>query len=343
MDISICITIVNYLENFTTILRKKHSEPCEQNVQQAQSRPGFSPTRTSPGNEQSPCTTPQKLATLQTLAPQQTCKDGSTPIETPPATTPPTPKLIGNGVYELPTVPSEPSVTGIPSCPSGSHQIFGGAKCLVNGANCPSGTVLINEMMCGPQPIATPPKTCPSGEFLSPKGNCVSGEIAAILKNDSLIELGNGRYQLKTLPPVPNTNTIAPICPRFSHLEGSNCVSNNSFCPPGTIRDDNAITCSPPTVLPGTNTGTGGGFVQLGNTKPTVVYVPMNKDGSCPPGDEPASGGYCRHKIQSTPPAAPPTNTPPAQPQPPQQLPPSQPECEPGFHWDNTQQKCLAG
>ncbi|HJT47511.1 MAG TPA: hypothetical protein VJ729_04955 [Nitrososphaeraceae archaeon] len=328
-------------------------EPCGQNVQQAQSRPGFSPTQTSPGNEQSPCTTPQKLATLQTLTPQQTCKDGSTPdangicqdgstpVETPPATTSPAPKLIGNGVYELPTVPPEPTVTGIPSCPSGSHQIFGGAKCVVNGVNCPSGTVLINEMMCGPQPIATPPKTCPEDETLSPKGNCVSGTVWLNLINGTLIELGNGRYQLKTYQPVPNTNTIAPVCPRFSHLEGSNCVKNGAVCPSGTIRDDNGITCSPPTVLPGTNTGTGGGFIQLGNAKPVVVYVPMNKDGTCPPGDEPASGGYCRHKIQSTentPPAAPPTNTPPAQPQQPT---PSQPECELGFHWDTSQQECV--
>ena len=111
--------------------------------------------------------------------------------------------MIGNSVYELATVPSEPTVTGIPSCPSGSHQIFGGAKCLVNGVSCPSGTVLINDMMCGPEQKAT-------------------------------------------------------------------------------------TTTTPP-------------------------------------------------------PAAPPTNTPPVQPQPPQQLAPSQPECVPGFHWDISQRKCVAG
>jgi hypothetical protein len=62
--------------------------------------------------------------------------------------------------------------------------------------------------------------------------------------------------------------------------------------------------------LPGTNTGSGGGFIQMFPVKP--------------------------------PPAAPPTNTPPVQPQAPQQLSPSQPECVPGFHWDNAQLKCVA-
>jgi hypothetical protein len=165
------------------------------------------------------------------------------------------------------------------------------------------------------------------------------------LTNGPLIELGNGRYQLQTYQPVPNTNTIAPICPRFSHLEGSNCVRNGSVCPPGTVQDVGAITCStcsPLTnnVLPGSNTVTGGGFMQLGNAKPVVVYVPVNKDGTCPPGDELASGGYCRHKTQSTensPPATPPTNTPPVQPQPT----PSQPVCELGFHWDTWQRECV--
>jgi hypothetical protein len=126
---------------------------------------------------------------------------------------------------------------------------------------------------------------------------------------------------------IKDANGNCLSCPSNTQLFGGKCVSQLP-------------------VLPGSNTGTGGGFIQLGNTKPVVVYVPVNKDGSCPPGDDPASGGYCRHKIQSTdnsPPAAPPTNTPPVQPQPPQQLAPSQPECVPGFHWDNAQLKCVAG
>jgi hypothetical protein len=62
-------------------------------------------------------------------------------------------------------------------------------------------------------------------------------------------------------------------------------------------------------VIGGSTTGTGGGFIQMFPTKPdgsigtsgpVVVYVPANKDGSCNPGDDPASGGSCRHKVQST-------------------------------------------
>ena len=46
-------------------------------------------------------------------------------------------------------------------------------------------------------------------------------------------------------PPVPNTNTIVPICPQFSHLEGSNCVRNGVCLPARNGSDDGAITCSP--------------------------------------------------------------------------------------------------
>jgi hypothetical protein len=469
------------------------------------------------------------------------------PVETPPATppsnTPAAPKLLGNGVYELPNVPSINNPFAAPSCPSGYHLVRSD-RCTADGVKCPSGTVQISEVTCGPQPkptttttpaqpptqiqvpanpdgscpagsfpvgsagnagqpgtgsstclsntppagrpTDTPPatptqqklaplqtltpqqqtckdgstpnangicqdgstpqqKTCPGLQVLTDKGNCVTHGESDAIKNGTLVDIGNNQFQLGTRPPVPNTNlpntnTISPICPSDTHLVGSKCVYNGASCPIGTVIGDDGLTCStvkqvelrvnpdgtcpagsfsvgssgnagqpgtgstfcfknvrveapcdqpdfirwhgicyqgketvpnldgncPPTtpilfegrcldklpVLPGTSTGSGGGFIQMfpvkpdgsiGTSGPVVVYVPVNKDGTCPPGDEPASGGYCRHKIQSTPPAAPPTNTPPAQPQPPQQLAPSQPECVPGFHWDNAQLKCVAG
>jgi hypothetical protein len=59
------------------------------------------------------------------------------------------------------------------------------------------------------------------------------------------IDLGDGRFQLLTYPPISNTNTIAPICPQYSHLYLNYCVSNHSVCPPGTAQDKDDITCSP--------------------------------------------------------------------------------------------------
>jgi hypothetical protein len=138
----------------------------------------------------------------------------------------------------------------------------------------------------------------------------------------------NKTIPLPTVPPVPNTNTIALICPSGSHLIGSKCVVDGAKCPSGLdggVQEGyNCIKCPSMTpisyqgkgvtqlpVLPGSNTGsTGGGFIQLFPVKP--------------------------------PPATPPTNTPPVQPQTPQQLAPSQPECVPGFHWDNAELKCVA-
>ncbi|HJT49476.1 MAG TPA: hypothetical protein VJ729_14925 [Nitrososphaeraceae archaeon] len=153
------------------------------------------------------------------------------------------------------------------------------------------------------------------------------GSSTADCTRDTIVFAG------KCIPATPpmTTSTTSGVCPDGSTPDANgNCLT----CPSNTQLFDGKCVGQLP-VIPGSNTGTGGGFIQLGNAKPTVVYVPMNKDGTCPPGDVPASGGYCRHSIQSTPPAAPPTNTPPAQPQ------PSQPVCEPGFHWDTTQQECV--
>ena len=133
-----------------------------------------------PGNCKPPSatTTEQNVAPLQTLTPQQTCKDGSIPA--------------ANGI-----------------CQDGS----------------------------------TPQQACQGGEVLDPKGGCLSPGDEQSIKNGTLIPLGNGKFKLATAPPVPNTNSIAPICPVGFHLALSKCVVNSGSCPSGTVQDDDM--CSP--------------------------------------------------------------------------------------------------
>jgi hypothetical protein len=265
-----------------------------------------------PGNCKPPpaTLTGQNVAPLQTLTPQQTCKDGSAP-----------------------------DASGM--CQDGS----------------------------------TPQQVCSGGEVLDAKGDCVSPGESQAIKNGTIIPMGDGRFKLATAPPVPNTNTIAPICPVGFHLELNKCISNGASCPSGTDQDGDICrpqpnpgpcgrpdyakfhgicyqgketvpnpdgSCPPTTpisfegrcfdklpVLPGSKTGSGGGFIQM---------FPVNPPPATPPTDTPPV-----QPPTTTPPATPPTDTPPVQPQPPQQVAPSQPECVPGFHWDNTQQKCMSG
>ena len=162
--------------------------------------------------------------------------------------------------------------------------------------------------------------------------------------------IGDGSFQLPTVPPVPNTNTISPICPSGSHLELNKCVVDNVQCPSGTTQDgdlcspslppcpngkveDSQGNCVSPderttTVLPGSKTGPQGGFIQM------IPSVPPNPDGTCPAGShnaggspgnagQPGTGSVVCIKnvpVETAPPATPPSNTPPAQPSQPQQV-----------------------
>jgi hypothetical protein len=203
-----------------------------------------------PGNCKPPTpTSTQQNVVPQTITPQQTCKDGSTPN--------------ANGI-------------------------------------CQDGSI--------------PQQTCKDNEVLTDKGNCVSPGESQAIKNGTLVDIGNGKFELGTRPPVPNTNTIAPVCPSDSHLVGSKCVVNGAGCPPGTVQDDGDITCSP--------------FKQ--------VEVPVNADGTCPEGaysvgssgnaGQPGTGSiFCFKNVPvESPPAGAPSNTPPAQPSQPKQLAPPQ-------------------
>jgi hypothetical protein len=155
-----------------------------------------------------------------------------------------------------------------------------------------------------PPPAAATEQTCPDGSKPDPvTGNCptppdnsqekattpppATGETTPA---PSLVEGGVfdvrklNVYPLPTVPPVPNTNTIAPICPSGSHLVGSKCVVDGAKCQSGLDgnyqEEDLCIKCprqidgTPQIsdggqcfhklpVLPGSTTGSGGGFVQM--------------------------------------------------------------------------------
>ncbi|HEY1248950.1 MAG TPA: hypothetical protein VGE97_08195, partial [Nitrososphaera sp.] len=228
-----------------------------------------------PGNCKPPSATitEQNVAPLETLTPQQICKDGSIPA--------------ANGI-----------------CQDGS----------------------------------TPQQACQGGEVLDAKGGCLSPGVASSIKNGTLIPLGNGKFKLATAPPVPNTNSIAPICPVGFHLALSKCVVNSGGCPSGTVQDDDM--CSPSQahynipsnvaklqdgtcpsgyhstdvqceinsqqklpngmcpdgtvlttddrcvtmpVLPGTTTGSGGGFIQMFPIQTTPALPPATSPTNTPP------------------------------------------------------------
>ena len=82
-------------------------------------------------------------------------------------------------------------------------------------------------------------------------------------------------FSWELAPPVPNTNTIAPICPYDSHLVGSKCVINGAGCPPGTVQDDGDITCSPKNQFP----GSGWAYPNYDGTCPT--RIPTSFNGRC--------------------------------------------------------------
>ena len=179
-----------------------------------------------PGNCKPPSATiTEQNASPQTLTPQQTCQDGSTPS--------------ANGICQDGSIPQRP-------CPGGVGRDAAG-------------------ICFNPVPV-TP--YCPTHYIRENNGNCISEGNEQYIRNGTLVEIGGGKFRLGTVQPVPNTNTIAPICPYISHLELGSCVLNGAGCPPGTIQDDGDITCSPV----------------------NQVHVPVNPDGNCPPGSYSLTG-----------------------------------------------------
>jgi hypothetical protein len=173
-----------------------------------------------PGNcSPPPATITEQNRPLQTLNPQHTCFDGSTPA--------------ANGMCTSPT---------------------------------------------------TETQLCPANQIRDDKGNCVSSEVAQAIKTGTLVDIGGGKFQLATVPPLPNTNTIVPICPKGSHLELNYCVPDGSRCPSGTFKDEDAITCSSlnPNLphYPIYNSGYNSGNISRSDSSPKDQLP----DGSCPEG-----------------------------------------------------------
>ena len=155
---------------------------------------------------------------------------------------------------------------------------------------CPDGVGRDANGIClSPTPV-TP--TCPIHTVLDATGDCVSLAVAQDIQNGTL-PIADGKLRLATVPPVPNTNTIAPICPFDAHLVGSKCVLNGEGCEPGYVQDEDI--CTPTIrslpVYPGSTTGSSGGFIQM---------IP-----TCPGGSFGSANGNC---PTSTPPATSPTN-----------------------------------
>ena len=142
-------------------------------------------------------------------------------------------------------------------------------------------TVCDKDTTSTPTSTATPTPTCPIHTVLDATGDCVSLAVAQDIQN-GIVPIADGKLRLATVPPVPNTNTIGPICPDISHLVGSKCVMNGQGCEPGYVQDEDI--CTPTTrslpVYPGGTTGSGGGFIQM---IPTCASgAPPDANGKCP-------------------------------------------------------------
>ena len=159
-----------------------------------------------PGNcSPPPATITEQNRPLQTLNPQQTCQDGSTPA--------------ANGICQNDSTPQQ-------ACPGNVARDA-------------------NGICFSPAPIIT----CPL-HTVRVGTHCVP-PFPTVLYNGSLIlgegKLGMPKLVMPTVPPIPNTNTIAPICPSYSYLAGSKCVGKNYYCPTGYTQDENI--CTPTNVI----------------------------------------------------------------------------------------------
>lgn len=317
-------------------------------------------------NTSPPTSTEQTTPSAPPASNQQTttCPDGSTPDASgncPAATTSPS---SGGGqvppecqdIIAGPTDKCSLGTTGSPISPSNLPQLTPQQQyeeCLkgIGGGipgNCKPPPATTTEQKLSPQTLiqqtcqdgstpdasgmckdgSTPQQVCSGGEVLDAKGDCVSSGEAQAIKNGTIIPIGDGRFRLPTVPPVPNTNTIAPICPIGSHLELNKCVLNGALCPSGTDQDGDLC-------RPQQNPGPCGrpDYVKFHGICYQGKETVPNPDGSCPPTTPNSFEGRCFDKLPvlpgsktgsgggfiqmipvKPPPASSPTNTPPVQP-----------------------------
>jgi PsbP-like protein len=303
---------------------------CPQATNQKTCPDGSNPDESGncPTTTPTPCpdgSTPDESGNCPQATNQKTCPDGSTPDESGNCpTTTPTP--CPDGSIPDPTTGNCPTTTQQNTAPQTLTQQTCPPLPIDQNGNCPG-----IDMRGGGLGLPPLKKTCPPLP-IDQNGNCPGidmrgGGLELPPAPPKPIALGDGSFQLPTLPAKTDTGTIAPICPKGSQLVGSKCVVEGVSCPSGTVQDGDKClplaqeNCPPTTpilfqgkcvdklpVIAGSSTGAGGGFIQMFPVKPdgsigssgaVVVYVPANKDGSCTPGDDPSSGGYCRHKLQS--------------------------------------------
>jgi PsbP-like protein len=242
-------------------------------------------------------TTTQQNTAPQTLTQQTTCPGGAVPDAT-----------TGN----CPTTTNTPSLPGPlslkPPCPGGAAR----------DANnlCPTSTTTTNTHILYNTPITCENDKhplegkCVSSQYPNDDGTCMKGTHASHTSSAYL-----GVICTSDIVPYKDSLGNPALCPRLSHLDSDhNCLLDSSspiqFCPqPGTPILFQGKCYDHLPVIGGSTTGKSGGFIQMfptkpdgsiGSSGPVAVYVPANKDGSCTPGDDRASGGYCRHKVQST-------------------------------------------
>jgi len=310
----------------------------------------------TPTNE----TTPSETQGTAPSAPT-TCPDGSAPASggtCPSATnstqgiTPPQ-ALIQQpqAHYDIPPDYIFKAKLADGSCPAGFHQYRTDSNqpCIIDsektlpGGSCPGGTILTNTAALNGTCVAPPVfpgsttgpgggfiqmiPTCPGGATPDANHKCPATPPATPPTNTppQPTPVGDGSFQLPTVPPVPNTNTIAPICPSGSHLELNKCVVDGVQCPSGTVQDGDKCTPAPPATPPtntppltpkakqlaplagggtdnGTNTGGGGTTT---TTTPAaqdggIILVPSNPDGSCPAGSHKFLGSQVCQKDTAT-------------------------------------------
>jgi hypothetical protein len=247
-------------------------------------------------------------------ATQQTCPDGSTPDingncpttptppaneATPPATSPQTaPQTAapsGNETGTTPTgggaaTPAAPSATPLSNQTAAPQTV---TPQTLTPQTCPPLPIDANgrcpgvDMRGGGLGLPPPPNTCPPLP-IDANGNCPGVDMRGgglglpPPPGPQPTQEGNGVFRLPTVQPLPNTGTIAPICPSGSHLVLNKCVVDNAQCPSGTTQDGDLCTPSRPARCAAPTTAEEAAARAAQASTGEGVVCP-NPDGTCPP------------------------------------------------------------
>jgi len=287
---------------------------------------GNCPTTTPPTNEATPLSTPAPAApignetgtalsggTTPSAAPTTNTPTLTPPTNTPTLTPSPqdlpiegTPAQRAAAAAQSPTPLVSPNPDG--SCPAGSHKYSSFGFCASDNPppapNTPAPGAPIAIPTTQPDPII---HTCPPGytkfgdkcvlNIQCPSGYTKIGDQCLTPAQPAGADAARAAEAARCGSPAGAADAAAQAA------SGVGCPNADGSCPPSApiLWEGRCVDKLP--VLPGSNTGTGGGFIQMLPTKPQPQAAP------------PAS----------TPPATPPTVCPPTQ------------------HYDTSQQKCVDG